>query len=102
MFLRANFLFLPTHWPTEGRIRVAPIPAPIEAKIRDALHLTVARKTFCLRSLILTSLLKVSFFDFDLKNWNNPMPTWTSHDAETPSMYPIHKYSLNHQLNSTL
>lgn len=58
--LDANIMFLPTYWPTEGRIREAPIPAPIEAKIKDALHLIVARKTFCLKSLILTSLLNFS------------------------------------------
>lgn len=33
---------LPIHWPVVGRNIIAPIPAPIEAKTRDAPHLTLA------------------------------------------------------------
>lgn len=47
---------LPTHWPVEGRKRVAPIPAPIEAKISDAPHLRVVRPTLFPRSLSLCAV----------------------------------------------
>jgi len=37
---------LPIHWPAEGRKKVAPSPAPMEAKTSDAPHLKVAQETF--------------------------------------------------------
>ena len=46
-------MYLPIHWPAEGRKRVAPIPAPMEAKTSDAPHLTVVHVTFFPRSLAL-------------------------------------------------
>ena len=47
---------LPIHWPAEGRKKVAPSPAPMEAKISDAPHLTVAQETFFVRSFTLSAL----------------------------------------------
>lgn len=61
---------LPIHWPIEGRIRVAPIPAPIEAKTSDEPHLTVAQETFFPRILTLSSLSRSSFPSLNIEEKN--------------------------------
>lgn len=85
---------LPIHWPSEGRKRVAPMPAPMEAKIKDELHLIEVRVIFCPRSracsVVSTSLSSSLDLNMDEKNRYNSMPTWTNHDAATPSMCPVH------------
>uniref|UniRef100_A0A7C9CGJ9 Uncharacterized protein n=1 Tax=Opuntia streptacantha TaxID=393608 RepID=A0A7C9CGJ9_OPUST len=56
----------PTHWPSEGRKSVAPIPAPMAAKTSDAEHLTVAPKTFLPRISNSALLAGSSSSSFDL------------------------------------
>jgi len=98
-FLYMLFMILPIHWPSDGRTRVAPIPAPMEAKTKDEPHLIEVRATFCPRSwtflvvscLVAPTLLSSTLaLKMDLKNRYNSMPTWTTHDAVTPSMCPVH------------
>lgn len=48
---------LPIHCPELGRMRTAPIPAPIEAKTSDAPHLIVIPETFFPRTLACSDLL---------------------------------------------
>lgn len=66
---------LPIHWPVVGRIIIAPIPAPIEAKTRDALHLTVIMEIFLPRSFTFSDVSSVSSSCLDLKNRQISMPT---------------------------
>lgn len=93
-FLYVLVMILPIHWPSDGRNRVAPIPAPMEAKTKDEPHLIEVRATFCPRSwtclVVSTSLSSSLALKMDLKNRYTSMPTWTTHDAATPSMCPAH------------
>lgn len=45
---------LPIHWPADGRKRVAPMPAPMEAKTSDALQRRVAPAIFFLKIITLS------------------------------------------------
>lgn len=56
---------LPIHWPVDGRKRVAPIPAPMEAKTSDALHRRVAPAILFLKTTTFSvSSTTSSSFDF--------------------------------------
>lgn len=80
---------LPIHCPVEGRKRQAPIPAPIDAKTKDAEHLMVALETFFLKIWSFSALSTSSSFSDSLENNRYiSIPTCTSHDATTPNKCP--------------
>lgn len=71
---------------------VAPIPAPIEAKISDAPHFIVILTTFFWRRWTCSTLLIVSasssVLNIEDKKRYISMATWTSHVAVTPRKCP--------------
>lgn len=69
-----QYQILPIHCPTEGRVKLAPIPAPTEAKKSEAQHPTVAPETFLLRILtcfVLSTFASMAFLvlETEEKNW---------------------------------
>lgn len=89
---------LPSHWPAEGRKKVAPSPAPMEAKTNDAPHLTVAQETFFPRILTLSALSTSSRSSLIIeeKHLQISMPTWISHVAATPRKCPAFQNGTQH------